>query len=126
MKTTVDLLARKDDGVATSDRPRTQIPRMAAACSLVILAGCTHALPTEPAKENSATTSAAIEGVTYQTWWGGSFYGSHGTMAGDVDGDKKADLVGLGDGYIGVIRSDGTTFGNYETWWPGSFYGSHG
>lgn len=52
----------------------------------------------------------------YETWWGGSFYGSHGTFLGDVDGDGKADAVGVGDGYIGVIRSTGGSFGGYETW----------
>jgi hypothetical protein len=56
----------------------------------------------------------------YETWWGGSFYGSHGTFLGDVDGDGKADAVGIGDGYIGVIRSTGSNFGSYETWWVDS------
>lgn len=52
----------------------------------------------------------------YETWWGGSFYGSHGTFLGDVDGDGKADAVAVGDGYIGVILSTGSNFGSYQTW----------
>jgi hypothetical protein len=66
------------------------------------------------AQRNMGKPNAPLTG--YETWWGGSFYGSHGTFLADVDGDKKADLVGIGDGYIGVIRSTGTGFGNYETW----------
>jgi len=49
-----------------------------------------------------------------------------GRELGDVDGDGRADLVGLGDGYIGAILSTGSDFGSYQTWWDGSFYGSHG
>lgn len=59
--------------------------------------------------------------------WNGPFYGSRGTFLGDVDKDGKKDMIGLGDGYIGVIRSTGTTFGGYEEWLRGaSFFGSHG
>jgi FG-GAP-like repeat len=60
--------------------------------------------------------------------WGGGFYGTHGTFLGDVDGDGKKDMVGVGDGYIGVIRSQGSTFSpTYETWLSNqNFFGSHG
>ena len=64
----------------------------------------------------------------YEQWWGASFYGNPGTFLADVDGDTKADLIGIGPGYIGVIRSNGAGFGSYETWnsASGSWWGSHG
>jgi hypothetical protein len=62
----------------------------------------------------------------YEQWWGGTFDGGEGTLLGDVDGDGKADLVGLGNGYVGLLPSTGTGFGDYQTAWPGSFFGSHG
>jgi hypothetical protein len=62
----------------------------------------------------------------YQTWWPYSFYGGYGTFLGDVDGDFRADLVGLGGGYIGEVSSTGKSFGAYQTWWWDSFYGVSG
>jgi hypothetical protein len=64
----------------------------------------------------------------YEQWWGGSFYGSPGTFLGDVDGDTKADLIGLGSNYVGVTRSTGSGFGGYETWMANTinWNGSHG
>ena len=56
----------------------------------------------------------------------GAFYGALGTAIGDVDNDGKKDLIALGSGYIGVIRSIGNTFGSYETWLGSTFAGSHG
>lgn len=50
-----------------------------------------------------------------QTWWNNGFNGSAGNFLVDVTGDGKADLVGLGNGYIGVCVSTGTSFA-YETW----------
>ena len=60
------------------------------------------------------------------TFYGGAFYGSHGTFLGDVTGDGRADLVGLGDGYIGVIPSVGGGFNGYQTWSYDTFDGGHG
>jgi len=62
----------------------------------------------------------------YEQWWGGTFDGGEGTLLGDVDGDGKADLVGLGDGYVGILPSTGSGFGAYATAWPGSFFGNYG
>ncbi|HEY1691663.1 MAG TPA: FG-GAP-like repeat-containing protein [Polyangiaceae bacterium] len=61
-----------------------------------------------------------------RVWWTSPFYGSHGTFVGDVDGDHRADLVGLGDGYVGGLLSAGTTAGSYVTLWGSSFYGGYG
>jgi hypothetical protein len=90
--------------------------------------GAAPAKPTLEALSLPASpTSCAVQGQfgAYQTWWGGTFNGAHGNLLADVDGNGKKDLIGVGDGYIGVIRSTGSAFGSYETWW-GSFYGTHG
>jgi hypothetical protein len=63
---------------------------------------------------------------SYQQWWGNTFSGSGGNFLDDVTGDGKADLVGAGWGYVGVLPSTGSAFGTYQTWWNSSFYGSHG
>jgi hypothetical protein len=74
----------------------------------------------------------------YQTWSTLTFNGQYGNFLADVDGDQKADLVGLGNGYIGVLRTTwpsgtengalrvGTSFGPYETWSTTTFAGTHG
>ena len=62
----------------------------------------------------------------YETWWHDTFDGGLGTMLGDIDGDGKADLVGIGYGYVGVIRSTGGGFGNYETGLWDWFWGNYG
>jgi hypothetical protein len=61
-------------------------------------------------------------------WWNSPFYGVQ-TFLGDVNGDRRADLVGLGNGYVGVIESTGTVgwnFGGYQTWSSTSFFGVNG
>jgi hypothetical protein len=40
-----------------------------------------------------------------ETWWGNAFYANHANLLGDLDGNKRADLTALGDGFVGVIRS---------------------
>jgi hypothetical protein len=72
------------------------------------------------------TLGHAAQFGSYQTWWNSSFYGSHGTQLGDINGDGRADLAGMGDGYVGATLSTGTSFGGYQTWWNSSFYGSRG
>jgi hypothetical protein len=61
-----------------------------------------------------------------QTWCGGDFNGGFGTFLGDVDGDGKADLVSVGNGYIGMLPSTGTAFGGYVTAYVGAFGGGYG
>jgi hypothetical protein len=50
-----------------------------------------------------------------QTMFGSLFDGGFGTFTADVTGDGKADLVGFGSGYTGVLRSTGGVAG-YEQW----------
>ncbi len=81
--------------------------------------------PTVFDEQNSCTRNPGF--ATYETWWGGSFYGSNGnTFLGDVDGDGKADLVAVGSNYVGLILSTGTSFGAYETAYSGVFSGPYG
>lgn len=93
--------------------------------SLILLLGACgpEAIPTDEPVEARAS---ALTNATYTTWWTSSFYGSRGTFLGDVDADGKADLVGVGDGYVGLIRSTGTKFGGYETWTGQNFQGTRG
>jgi hypothetical protein len=83
--------------------------------------------PPPPANAPTATLNESFCGAStgqlrnpgfgsYEQWWGASFFGSPGTFLGDVDGDMKADMIGIGSNYIGVIRSTGNGFGAYETW----------
>ena len=81
--------------------------------------------PTVFDEQNSCTRNPGF--ATYETWWGGSFYGSNGnTFLGDVDGDGKADLVAVGSNYVGLILSTGTSFGAYENAYSGVFSGPYG
>jgi hypothetical protein len=65
-----------------------------------------------------------------QTWWTSGFYVGYETLVGDVDGDGRADLVGVGGGNVGVILSTGGStngaFGNPQTWFNGSVDGTYG
>ncbi len=62
-----------------------------------------------------------------QSWLNAGFNGGcGGNYVADVTGDKKADLVGLGCGYVGVEPSTGTSFGPYQTWLDSSFNGQFG
>ena len=44
----------------------------------------------------------------------------------DVSGDGKADAIAVGTGSIGVLLSNGSSFGSYQTWASIPFYGSQG
>jgi M6 family metalloprotease-like protein len=61
-----------------------------------------------------------------QTWSSGGFNGQFGNFLADVTGDGKADLVGLGNGFIGVLPSTGSSFGPYQTWYDATFSGQNG
>jgi FG-GAP-like repeat len=69
---------------------------------------------------------AATYFAPYENWWPYTFDGGYGTMLGDIDADGRADLVGLGAGYVGVVRSQGRSFGGYESGLADWFWGSHG
>jgi hypothetical protein len=86
----------------------------------LVALGDTYIAVRRSAQRHSATFG------NYETWWSNLFDGGYGTMLGDIDGDGKADLVGIGAGYVGVLRSTGTAFGAYETGLPYWFWGSHG
>lgn len=60
-------------------------------------------------------------------WWGDHFYGSYGTLAGDLDADGSADLVSFGVNYIGVVKATSCgSFGAYQQWWAQTFAGPYG
>jgi hypothetical protein len=62
-----------------------------------------------------------------QNWLNAGFNGGcGGNFVADVTGDHKADIVGLGCGYVGVEPSTGTSFGPYQTWLSSSFNGQYG
>ncbi len=52
-----------------------------------------------------------------------SFYGTSATLAGDVDGDGKADLIAVNDSSIWVMTADGSGFGPPSLTSSGPFYG---
>jgi hypothetical protein len=62
----------------------------------------------------------------YESWWPNTFDGGLGTVLADVDADGRADLVTIGYGYVGVVRSQGRSFGGYESGLSGWFWGPHG
>ena len=81
----------------------------------------------------SESTCGATTGVLrnagflpYEQWWSNTFHGGNGTFTGDVDGDRRSDLVSLGSNYVGVIRSTGSSFGGYEQWRNESLLGNRG
>jgi len=45
-------------------------------------------------------------------------------VAGDVNGDGKADLVAVNGTSVWVMRSTGTSFATPSDWHEGIFYGS--
>ena len=59
-------------------------------------------------------------------WRDAPFFGPHGTLAGDLDLDGKADLVALGDNSVTVIRAAKCGFDPDEQWAPHGFYGQYG
>jgi hypothetical protein len=62
----------------------------------------------------------------WEAWSWSTFDGGYGTMAGDVDGDGKEDLVSIWGDHVGLLRSTGTEFGGYETAYASPFVGNHG
>jgi hypothetical protein len=65
--------------------------------------------------------------ATPETWVNGVFNGTHGNYIADVTGDGKADVIGIGNGFIAVIPSTGSLgtggFTPYQTWLVGDFFG---
>ena len=59
-------------------------------------------------------------------WASIPFYGTKATIAGDVTGDGKADLVAVNGGQTFVIPSTGTAFGPPQGWATVPFYGTRG
>ncbi|MEO8905973.1 MAG: VCBS repeat-containing protein [Polyangiaceae bacterium] len=51
-----------------------------------------------------------------QRWFGYIFDGNLGNIVGDVNGDGYDDIVGVADGYIGVLAANGTDAFRYEPW----------
>jgi len=60
-----------------------------------------------------------------QIWYGGAYYGSHGTFFADINGDGKDDVVAVNNNGVYARLSLGNSFGPNRNWAP-PFYGSHG
>ena len=59
-----------------------------------------------------------------QAWSNSQFVGSRATLACDVNGDGKADLVAVDDNSVWVMLSNGAGFGAPQQWSSGTFYGA--
>ena len=72
------------------------------------------------------STGTAFVTATGATWTSGIVAsGTRANLLGDVDGDKRADLIAWSDDSVKVNLSTGATFASTATWISGhSFYGS--
>jgi len=59
-----------------------------------------------------------------QAWSATPFAGSRATLACDVNGDRKSDLVAVNDNSVYVMLSTGSGFSAPLLWFSGAFYGS--
>jgi hypothetical protein len=57
-------------------------------------------------------------------WSSSAFYGSHATLAADVNGDGMADLIAVNGSSTWVMTSTGSAFGAPAQWSSSAFYGS--
>ncbi len=78
---------------------------------------------------NAAGINVALSSGTafapFGSWLTGAFFGDVANLAGDVDGDGKADLVGVPSTYeVYVVLSSGSSFGTPTKWTTGIYKGT--
>jgi hypothetical protein len=69
-------------------------------------------------------TSAGSDFGAVQQWSNQLFAGTKATLAGDVDGDSRTDLVAVDDASSWVMRSTGSGFSAPQLWSSSAFYGT--
>jgi len=74
------------------------------------------------------STGSSASGFAFpERWLVGGFHGTRGTWFADIDGDGKADGIGVNDDDIWVLRSTGSSQSGFAfplRWLVGRFYGS--